>query len=69
MDVADLETQAFLTVAEFAELSRSDRRTVRKGIANGQIPSVKFSGTTRIPVPAVRLLLGLEAVSATGDQA
>lgn len=54
-----LDGRLFLTVAEFAQLTRSDPRTVRRGVAAGEIPAVKFSGSTRIPVPKVRELLGL----------
>lgn len=52
-------SRLFLTVNEFAELYRADVRTVRRGIALGEIPAVRVGHTTRIPVPKVRELLGL----------
>jgi excisionase family DNA binding protein len=60
MDLSGLEGRLFLTVTEFAEISRADPRTVRRGIASGDIPAVRFSDTTRIPVSHVLELLGLK---------
>lgn len=54
-----MSDRLFLTVAEFAALYRADVRTVRRGIAAGDIPAVRVANTTRIPVPKVRELLGL----------
>ena len=60
MEAHDLNTRLFITVGEFAQLTGSDPRTVRRGIEAGDIPAVRFSQTTRIPVPKIRKLLGLE---------
>ncbi len=62
MTIDLLSDRLFLTVQEFASLTRSDPRTVRRGIAAGEIPAVKFGGSTRIPVPKVREMLGLPQV-------
>lgn len=40
----------FVSVKELAGLSDTDPRTVRRGIANGDIPSVTISNSVRIPV-------------------
>lgn len=55
-----LAGRLFLTVPEFADLLRADPRSVRRGITAGDIPAVKVGGITRIPVPKVREMLGLE---------
>jgi hypothetical protein len=65
VDAHDLNTRLFITVREYAQLTESDPRTVRRGIEAGDIPAVRFSQTTRIPVPKIRKLLGLEP-SASG---
>lgn len=59
MDIQDLNDRLFVTPIEFAGLARSDPRTVRRGIKEGDIPAVRFSGTVRIPAPWVRAALGL----------
>lgn len=54
-----LDGRLFLTVTEFAELTRVDERTVRRSIEADEIPAVRMGRTIRIPVPKVREMLGL----------
>jgi len=56
---ADLEGRLFVTVTELAALMQLDPRTVRRGIEDGSIPSIRVGRSTRIPVPKIRALLGL----------
>ena len=56
---ADLEGRLFVTVTELAELMQLDPRTVRRGIEDGSIPSIRVGRSTRIPVPKIRALIGL----------
>ncbi len=56
---ADLEGRLFLTVTELAALMQLDPRTVRRGIEDGSIPSIRVGRSTRIPVPKIRALIGL----------
>ncbi len=67
MNAKDLEGRLFITVGEFAAMTSSDPRTVRRGIEAGDIPAVRFSGTTRIPVPQILALLGLDQPSSAHD--
>jgi excisionase family DNA binding protein len=60
---ANMSDRLFLTVAEFAELYRTDVRSVRRGIACGEIPAVQVGRIYRIPVPKVRELLGLPPIA------
>jgi excisionase family DNA binding protein len=56
---ADLEGRLFVTVTELAALMQLDPRTVRRGIEDGSIPSIRVGRSTRIPVPKIRALIGL----------
>ncbi|MHB8188022.1 MAG: helix-turn-helix domain-containing protein [Dermatophilaceae bacterium] len=56
---ADLEGRLFVTVTELAALMQLDPRTVRRGIEEGSIPSIRVGRSTRIPVPKIRALIGL----------
>jgi excisionase family DNA binding protein len=56
---ADLEGRLFVTVTELAALMQLDPRTVRRGIEDGSIPSIRVGRATRIPVPKIRALIGL----------
>lgn len=63
MDRAQLESQATFTTAEFAEVTRSDPRSVRGGIEAGQIPVIKFGRVVRIPGDWVRQQCGLRPLA------
>ena len=52
--LADLDGCLFATVPEAAAILRYDVRTVRRAIANGEIPAVKAGATYRIPVGWLR---------------
>ncbi len=56
---ADLEGRLFVTVTELAALMQLDPRTVRRGIEDRSIPSIRVGRSTRIPVPKIRALIGL----------
>ena len=56
----ELEGRLFMTVTELAALMKLDPRTVRRGIEDGSIPAVRVGRSTRIPVPKVRALMGLD---------
>lgn len=49
MSPGDLRARLFVTVRELAEITGMDERTVRRGIAAGEIPALRVSTTTRIP--------------------
>jgi excisionase family DNA binding protein len=44
----------FLSVSQFCELHKMDRRNVRRYIDSGRIPAMKVGGTWIIPVDASR---------------
>ena len=56
----DLEGRLFITVTELAALLQLDPRTIRRGIQDGSIPAVRVGRSTRIPVPKIRTLIGLD---------
>lgn len=45
-----LDGMLFATVSEVVAILRHDPRTIRRAIADGQIPAVKAGATWRIPV-------------------
>ena len=49
--------QPFLTVNELADLLRVSRRTAYVLVQTGQVPSVRFGGSIRIPRAALILRL------------
>ena len=55
---AALAGQAFATVSEAAAILRYDVRTVRRGIAAGEIPAMKVGSTYRIRVSWLRKQAG-----------
>jgi excisionase family DNA binding protein len=54
----------FATVPEAAAILRYDVRTVRRGIAAGEIPATKAGSTYRVPVSWLRKQAG----EATGEE-
>jgi excisionase family DNA binding protein len=46
--------RVFATVPEAAAILRYDVRTVRRGIAAGDIPAIRVGATNRIPVSWLR---------------
>jgi excisionase family DNA binding protein len=52
--LADLAGRLFATVPEAAAILRYDPRTLRRAIADGEIPAVKAGATYRIPVAWLR---------------
>ena len=54
-----LAGQLFATVPEAAAILRYDVRTVRRGIASGDIPAVRVGATNRIPVSWLREQAGM----------
>lgn len=68
MNLGDLRERLFISVPEAAvEVFKLDERTVRRAIADGQIPGVKVGNKTLIPVPKLLELLGAEQVSGVGQ--
>jgi excisionase family DNA binding protein len=59
----DLAGVLFATVPEAASVLRYDVRTVRRGIADGDIPAVKAGATYRIPVAWLRARALLEGAA------
>ena len=57
----------FLTVSEFADLTRLDPRTARRAIEDGQVRAVKFGTVVRIPT--VELLRMAELDGTTPENA
>lgn len=55
-----LDGRLALSVAEVADLLGLSVRTVRKCVADGDLPSVKFAGSRLIPCDAVRDLLTVD---------
>jgi excisionase family DNA binding protein len=53
-DLLDEAAHPFLTVAQTAEIFRTDPRTVRADIAAGRIPAVPLGQSYRIPTRWVR---------------
>jgi excisionase family DNA binding protein len=49
----DVDEQAYLTARETAERLGISLRTVRRRIADGSLPSIKFGGAVRIPAIAL----------------
>jgi excisionase family DNA binding protein len=61
MTPEELRGRLFIGVPEAAaEVFEVDERTVRRAIADGQIPGVKIGNKTLIPVPKLLALLGVE---------
>jgi hypothetical protein len=58
----DLETRTFIKTTEWAAITLTDARTVRRAIEAGQIPAVRICGAIRIPAEWARrqLRLGLD---------
>jgi excisionase family DNA binding protein len=54
LTLADLAGCLFATVPEAAAILRYDVRTVRRAIADGDIPAVRAGVTYRIPVAWLR---------------
>lgn len=62
MTLAELQERLFIDVPEAAaQVFRVDERTVRRAIADGQIPGVKVGNKTLIPVPKLVALLAAQA--------
>ena len=59
----------FATVPEFVRVSGYDQRTVRKGIADGEIPAIRVGATWRIPVAWICEQAQLGATSGGADAA
>jgi excisionase family DNA binding protein len=55
---ASIAGRLFATVPEAAAILRYDVRTVRRGIAAGEIPATKAGTTYRIPVSWLRKQAG-----------
>lgn len=61
MTLDELRGRLFVSVPEAAaEVFRLDERTVRRAIADGQVPGVKVGNKTLIPVPKLLAMLGAE---------
>lgn len=62
MNPIELEHRTFIKTTEWAALTLTDARTVRRAIEAGQIPAVHISGAIRIPAEWARrqLRLGLD---------
>ncbi|GAA1933273.1 hypothetical protein [Nocardioides marmoribigeumensis] len=62
MNPTELETRTFIKTTEWAELTLTDARTVRRAIEAGQIPAVHICAAIRIPAEWARrqLRLGLD---------
>jgi len=62
MNATDLESRTFIKTTEWADLTLTDARTVRRAIEAGQIPAVHICGAIRIPAAWARaqLKLGLD---------
>lgn len=59
-EVPELDGRVVITVTELATLLNLDPRTIRRGVADGSIPSVRVGSSVRIPVAKVRALMGLD---------
>lgn len=62
MDPTELEHRTFIKTTEWAALTLTDARTVRRAIEAGEIPAVHICGAIRIPAEWARrqLRLGLD---------
>lgn len=61
MTLDDLRGRLFVSVPEAAaEVFGLDERTVRRAIADGQVPGVKVGNKTLIPVPKLLAMLGAQ---------
>ena len=62
MNPTELESRTYIKTTEWAELTLTDARTVRRAIEAGQIPAVHICGAIRIPAEWARrqLRLGLD---------
>lgn len=54
LTLGDLDNRLFATVPEVARVLRYDERTIRRAIADGQIPAVAAGVTHRVPVAWIR---------------
>ncbi|WP_043615258.1 helix-turn-helix domain-containing protein [Nonomuraea candida] len=54
MKTDEMNGRLFATVPEVSRLLRADDRTIRRAIADGQIPGVRLGTTWRIPVAWLR---------------
>lgn len=50
-----------LNVSEAAVVLGVDRRTVSRGITDGELPAVRLGRRVLVPVAGLRLLLGLDS--------
>ncbi|MFI9552361.1 helix-turn-helix domain-containing protein [Nonomuraea endophytica] len=55
MKTEEMSERLFATVPEVGRLLRADERTIRRAIADGQIPAVRLGATWRIPVAWLRV--------------
>lgn len=67
MNVDELRQLHFLKAGEAAEILRTDVRTVRRGIARGDLPAVRVNGTVRIPTDRFLAEVLLLPVEVTPD--
>lgn len=49
LTLGDLDGRLFVTAAEAAVILRLDPRTVRRGVAEGEIPATRVGPSIRIP--------------------
>lgn len=64
MTLEDLGERLFATVGEVSEITRYDRRTIRRSIERGEIPAIKAGVTWRVPTSWLRQVAGLETSKA-----
>jgi excisionase family DNA binding protein len=56
----ELLSRLFVSVADTARLMGVDHRTIRRAIADGDIPAVKIRGRIRIRVSWIKQQAGIE---------
>ena len=56
----------FASVPEVAEILGLDARTLRRGIADGQVPSVRVGARVLVPTAWLRQQAGQDSASAAG---
>jgi excisionase family DNA binding protein len=58
LTIDDLDGRSFATATEAAAILHLDPRTIRRGVANGEIPATRVGPAIRIPVSWLRAQAG-----------
>lgn len=59
----------FLTYAETAQVTGVNERSIRRLVATGELPSVRFGSCVRVPAAVLDAMVAAAIAATTGDTA